>query len=100
MKTTDKLKNITKKIVIANIILVATVTITFNWLAYNAEEAKGIGFFYFGFIALLIDVTLLVMFALGSYIMSKKEIGKSLLFSLLYSAMTFASIHFVFFIFK
>lgn len=92
------MKKNTDIIVIANIILVAAVT--FNWLAYNAEEAKGIGFIYFGFIALILDVALVIMLALGCYVMSKKEIGKSLLISVLYSALTFASIHFAFFILK
>lgn len=94
------MKSNTDKIIIANIILVAGITLTINLLAYNAEEAKGIGFIYFGFIALIIDIALLIMLALGTYIMCKKEIGKSLLVSVLYSALTFASIHFAFFILK
>jgi hypothetical protein len=94
------LKNNSDKVIIANIILVAGTTLTFNLLAYNAQEAKGIGFLYFGFIALIINIALLIMLALGSYIISKKEIGKSLLVSVLYSVLTFASIHFAFFILR
>jgi hypothetical protein len=94
------LKKNSDKVIIANIILVAGIILTLNLLAYNAEEAKGIGFLYFGFIALIINIALLIMLALGSYIISKKEIGKSLLVSVLYSVLTFASIHFAFFILK
>ena len=85
------------KIIIANIILIAVVTIAFDFIAYNEKEAKGIGFLYFGFIALIIILGLLFLLGIGSFLVSKNALGKTLLLSVLYTILTYAGVQLIFF---
>ena len=96
MSKPSRLKINSDKIIISNIILVAAITISFNIIAYNAEEAKGIGVLYFGFMALMINIFLLLALAVGSYIKRENELGKNFLASILYSILTYGLIQFCF----
>jgi len=87
------------KIIIGSIVAIASITIAFDLLAYNANEAKGIGFLYFGFFALIIFIVSLLAISIICFLISRNKTGKALLFSILYSVLTYFAVQFIFYFF-
>jgi hypothetical protein len=81
-----------------NTLLLSVILLVLNFLAFKAEEDNGIGFLYFGALALIINIIFLIALALVSFLCSKDKMGKQFLTSILYSVLTFVSIQFCFYI--
>jgi hypothetical protein len=84
------------KIIPINIGLVFVVTVILNIIAYNAKEAKGIGYLYFSIIGLVINMGLLVMLGLFNMLVGQKIAGKNYFLSVLFSIATFLSVTILF----
>ena len=88
------------RVIQINIGIVFIMTTILNLVAYNAEDAKIIGYLYFSLIGLTILLGLLILLTIFNYSLGHKDTGKSYLRSILFSILTFLSVTIFFWFFK
>jgi hypothetical protein len=84
------------RIILINVITIAALTIFFDILIIISIETKGVNFLYVGLSALVLNLLILLVFAIISFSKSRIEAGKALLKSILYSILTYGAIQLIF----